>query len=109
MEAGSHSGTACLVQQSLGTSALFPSYVFVTRSHHVYYTQYYKLKIVLLQIHNSEIQQYIILSLYYYMDCDYLATLGACGHLVTLGACCGACCSTNIPVLCHGTPVGHAI
>jgi hypothetical protein len=31
MEAGSHSGTARLVQQSLGTSALFPSYVFVTR------------------------------------------------------------------------------
>jgi hypothetical protein len=30
MEAGSHSGIARLVQQSLGTSALFPSYVFVT-------------------------------------------------------------------------------
>jgi hypothetical protein len=29
MEAGSHSGIARLVQQSLGTSALFPSYVFV--------------------------------------------------------------------------------
>jgi hypothetical protein len=30
MEAGSHSGIARLVQQSLGTSALFPSYVSVT-------------------------------------------------------------------------------
>jgi hypothetical protein len=30
MEASSHSGIARLVQQSLGTSALFPSYVFVT-------------------------------------------------------------------------------
>jgi hypothetical protein len=30
MEAGSHSGIACLVQQSLGTGALFHSYVFVT-------------------------------------------------------------------------------
>jgi hypothetical protein len=30
MEAGSHSGIARLVQQSLGTGALFPSYVFVT-------------------------------------------------------------------------------
>jgi hypothetical protein len=30
MEAGSHSGSACLVQQSLGTSALFPSYVYLT-------------------------------------------------------------------------------
>jgi hypothetical protein len=30
MEAGSHSGIARLVQPSLGTSALFPSYVFVT-------------------------------------------------------------------------------
>jgi hypothetical protein len=30
MEAESHSGIARLVQQSLGTSALFPSYVFVT-------------------------------------------------------------------------------
>jgi hypothetical protein len=29
MEAGSHSGIARLVQQSRGTSALFPSYVFV--------------------------------------------------------------------------------
>jgi hypothetical protein len=29
MEAGSHSGIARLVQQSLGTVALFPSYVFV--------------------------------------------------------------------------------
>jgi hypothetical protein len=29
MEAGSHSGIARLVQQSLGTSALFLSYVFV--------------------------------------------------------------------------------
>jgi hypothetical protein len=32
MEAGSHSGIARLVQQSLGTGALFPSYVFVTTS-----------------------------------------------------------------------------
>jgi hypothetical protein len=31
MEADSHSGIAHLVQQSLGNSALFPSYVFVTR------------------------------------------------------------------------------
>jgi hypothetical protein len=31
MEAGSHSGIARLVQQSLGTVALFPSYVFVTK------------------------------------------------------------------------------
>jgi hypothetical protein len=30
MEPESHSGIARLVQQSLGTSALFPSYVFVT-------------------------------------------------------------------------------
>jgi hypothetical protein len=30
MEAGSHSGIARLVQQSLGTSALFPSYVCAT-------------------------------------------------------------------------------
>jgi hypothetical protein len=30
MEAGSHSGIARLVQRSLGTSALVPSYVFVT-------------------------------------------------------------------------------
>jgi hypothetical protein len=30
MEAGSHSGIARLVQQSLGTGASFPSYVFVT-------------------------------------------------------------------------------
>jgi hypothetical protein len=30
MEAGSHSGIARLVQPSLGTSALFPSYGFVT-------------------------------------------------------------------------------
>jgi hypothetical protein len=29
MEAGTHSGIARLVQQSLGNSALFPSYVFV--------------------------------------------------------------------------------
>jgi hypothetical protein len=29
MEAGSHSGIARLVQQSLGTGALFPSNVFV--------------------------------------------------------------------------------
>jgi hypothetical protein len=29
MEAGSHSGIARLVQQSLGTVALFPSYAFV--------------------------------------------------------------------------------
>jgi hypothetical protein len=29
MEAGSYSGIARLVQQSLGTIALFPSYVFV--------------------------------------------------------------------------------
>jgi hypothetical protein len=33
MEAGSHSGIARLVQQSLGTSALFPSYVFVTKNN----------------------------------------------------------------------------
>jgi hypothetical protein len=38
MEAGSHSGIARLVQQSLGTSALFPSYyVFV-----IYYTTHKK-------------------------------------------------------------------
>jgi hypothetical protein len=43
------------------------------------------------------------------VDCDYLATLGACGHLVSLGACCAACCSTTTLVLCHGTPVGRAI
>jgi hypothetical protein len=30
MEARTHSGIARLVQQSLGSSALFPSYVFVT-------------------------------------------------------------------------------
>jgi hypothetical protein len=33
MEAESHSGIARLVQQSLGTSALFPSYVFVTMKY----------------------------------------------------------------------------
>jgi hypothetical protein len=36
MEAGSHSGIARLVQQSLGTSALFPFYVFVTTTYSSY-------------------------------------------------------------------------
>jgi hypothetical protein len=36
MEAGSHSGIARLVQQSLGTSALFPSYEFVTTIYNKY-------------------------------------------------------------------------
>jgi hypothetical protein len=38
MEAGSHSGIARLVQQSLGTSTLFPSYVLVIIGILVYYT-----------------------------------------------------------------------
>jgi hypothetical protein len=38
MEAGSHSGIASLVQQSLGTSALFPSYVFVANNIKFYYS-----------------------------------------------------------------------
>jgi hypothetical protein len=33
MEAASHSGIARLVQQSFGTSALFPLYVFVTNKY----------------------------------------------------------------------------
>jgi hypothetical protein len=35
MEPESHSGIARLVQQSLGTSALFPSYVFVTKKSNI--------------------------------------------------------------------------
>jgi hypothetical protein len=41
MEAGSHSGIARVVQQSLGTGALFPSYVlFVTIFIRILFTVY---------------------------------------------------------------------
>jgi hypothetical protein len=40
MESGSHSGIARLVQPSLGTSALFLSYVFVDSMYHGKYLPY---------------------------------------------------------------------
>jgi hypothetical protein len=59
-------------------------------------------KLWMMIIHKDYMQQIKneIIIIYYKLDCDYLATLGAC---------CGACCSTTTPVFCHGTPVGRAI
>jgi hypothetical protein len=55
MEAGSHSGIARLVQQSLGTSALFPSCVFVViRAVGIYVRSKIYLSIYLCVRHRSK-------------------------------------------------------
>jgi hypothetical protein len=41
MEAGSHSGIARLVQQSLGTSALFPSFLCVC--YYIYFILFFRI------------------------------------------------------------------